>query len=128
MKRATATLAVLGIFLAGSIAGVIGAQLFYLRSIREPGSMVRWGTRLLAKDLKRDLDLTSEQARQVDVILAQTRRDTIALRDKYKPEFIAVLKQSRHRIEDILTPEQREEFKKLRERRFARFRRWAGGR
>ena len=90
--------------------------------------MVRWGARLLARDLKRDLDLTPVQARQVDAILRKRGAKPTPCGAKAKPEFVAVLKQSRHRIEQILTPEQQAKFQKLRERRFARFRRWMGDR
>jgi len=128
MKRSTAGLAILGVFLVGVAVGVSGTHLFYLRHLREPGGMVGWGARLLAADLKRDLDLTPEQAKQVDAILLETRKETIALRHKMMPEMTVVLQRSRHRIEAILTPEQRKKFERMRDRRLGRFRHWLGGR
>lgn len=128
MKRSTAALAVLGIFVIGAVAGAFGVHLFYLRHLREPGGMARWGARLLAEDLKRDLDLTPEQARQVDAILLETRKETMAIKLEIKPEMVAALKRSRERIEAVLNPEQKAEYKKMQERRFKRFRHWVGSR
>jgi Spy/CpxP family protein refolding chaperone len=128
VKRSTAALAILGVFLVGGIAGVCGTHLFYLRHLREPGGMVGWGARLLAADLKHDLDLTSKQARQIDAILLETRKETIAIRRKMMPEMMVALQRSRHRIEAILTPAQRQKFERMRERRLGRFRHWMGGR
>lgn len=128
MKRSTAGLAILGVFLVGVVVGIFATHLFYLRHLREPGGLVGWGARLLAKDLKGDLDLSADQARKIDAILLETRAEAIAVRRKAMPEMIAVLERSRHRIEEVLTPEQRKRFEHLRERRFNRFRHWMGGR
>jgi hypothetical protein len=124
VKRAVALLAITGVFLAGIFAGVCGVHLYYLHRLREPGGMVGWGTRLLARDLKSDLDLTPVQERQVDAILLETRTEALAVRRKITPEMKAILERSRHRIEAVLNAEQKEKFERLRERRLSRFRRW----
>jgi len=128
MKRSVAALSILGVFLAGVLVGALALHLTYMHRLHEPGGMVGWGARLLARELKSDLDLTPEQARKVDAILADTRQEAMAVRRKSAPEMMAVLHRSRQRIEEILTPEQRKEFARLREKRLNRFRHWMGGR
>jgi hypothetical protein len=122
MKRSTALLAVISLFLVGALVGVLGTHLFYLRHLREPGWLVKTGSRLLAADLRRQLDLTPEQQRQLDSILLDTQKDVRAVRREMMPRMLAVLDRSQSRIEGILTPEQRETFRRLRERRGDRLR------
>lgn len=127
MRRSTAIAAVIGLFLVGILVGVFGTHLFYLHHLREPGWLVKAGTRLLAADLKRDLDLTPEQEREIDAILAESRQDVIALRREMTPRVLAILDRSRSRIAEVLTPEQRQRFERFRERRGARLRRFLTG-
>jgi len=128
VRRTSAALAILSVFVVGIVVGVFATHLFYLRHLREPGGLVGWGAHLYVADLKRDLDLTAEQAKQVDAILLDTRKEALTVRRKIMPEMTVVLQKSRQRIEAILSPEQRVEFAKIRERRLARFRHWMGAR
>jgi hypothetical protein len=127
MKRSTATVVVVALFLVGVLVGVLGTHLFYLRHLREPGWLVTAGTRLLAADLRRDLDLTPEQEREIDAILADAQRDAIALRQELMPRMLDILDRSQSGISAVLTSEQRERFEQLRRRRGNRLRRLLTG-
>ncbi|HEV8579731.1 MAG TPA: hypothetical protein VGX68_11710 [Thermoanaerobaculia bacterium] len=127
MRRSTAIAAIVALFLTGVLVGVLGTHLFYLRHLQQPGWLVQAGTRLLAAELRRDLDLTTMQQRQVDAILADAQRDAIALRREMMPRMLSILDRSRNRISSVLSPEQRERFEQLRKRRGSRFRRVLAG-
>jgi Spy/CpxP family protein refolding chaperone len=127
VRRPVALAAIAALFLSGVLVGVLGTHLFYLRHLREPGWLVKTGAHLLAADLRRQLDLTPPQQRQVDAILADAQRDAVAVRREVMPRMLAVLDRSQSRIEAILTPQQREKLHRLRLRRGDRLRRLLAG-
>jgi Spy/CpxP family protein refolding chaperone len=127
VRRATALLAVVAVFLTGVLVGVLATHVVYLRQIRQPGGLAAVGTRLAAADLRRRLDLTPEQQREVEAILADTRREAAALRAEITPRAAAILTRSQARIASVLTPEQRAEFERTRRRQRERLRRFLGG-
>lgn len=122
MKRSTALLAVAALFLVGILVGVLGTHLFYLRQLRQPGGMAALGNRFLAADLDRRLDLSREQRRQVDAILADAAREAGAVRREMMPRVLEILDRSQRRIAAVLTPEQQEELARFRRRRGDRLR------
>lgn len=79
------------------------------------------GRQGIRQSRQRNLDLTPEQQRQVGAILADSQRD--ALRREMMPRALALLDRTHTRISAVLTPEQRERFERLRERRASRWRR-----
>ena len=123
MRRATALAAIAALFATGVLVGVLGTHLFYLRHLREPGWLASTGTRLLAADLRRQLDLTPPQQRQLAVILADARKEALALRRETAPRLLALLDRSESRLENLLDAQQREKFQRLRQQRDARLRR-----
>ncbi len=122
MRRSTALAAIAALFVTGVLVGVLGTHLFYLHHLREPGWLARTGTRLLAADLRRQLDLTPPQQRQLALILADTQKEALALRRETAPRLLALLDRSQARLESVLTLEQREKFDRLRRRRGDRLR------
>lgn len=127
MKRTTALLAVAVLFLVGVLVGVLGTHLFYLHEIRQPGGLASLGTRWLARSLDRRLDLTAEQRKQVDAILADTAREASGLRRQMTPRMLEIFERSRRRISAVLTPDQREKFERFRREHGERARRLIGG-
>jgi hypothetical protein len=114
MKRSTAVLAVAALFLVGIAVGVIGTHLFYLHEAHQPGSLARLGSLWLARSLDRRLDLSAEQRRQVDAILADTAREAAVLRHDITPRVLEILDRTHRRISAVLTPEQRKKFERFR--------------
>jgi Spy/CpxP family protein refolding chaperone len=127
VKRATALFAVAALFFVGVLVGVLGTHLFYLHEIRQPGGLARLGSRWLARSLDRRLDLTAEQRKQVDAIIADTAREAAALRRQMTPRMLEILERSRRRISALLTPEQRERFERFRRAHGAGVRKLIGG-
>jgi Spy/CpxP family protein refolding chaperone len=63
-----------------------------------------------------ELDLTPEQQRRVDAIMAQQTDDFRRLREQMQPHFDSLLAQAQARIDSVLSPAQREKLKMLRAR------------
>lgn len=72
------------------------------------------------EEMRRDLELTDEQAAQVRSILEETRREYRALREETRPRYDGIRHGARERIRALLTPDQRERFDKRMAERDAR--------
>jgi Spy/CpxP family protein refolding chaperone len=105
-------LIVLGVFILG---GVTGASLDSVYRMRAGGKGREVHDRRDKKErlfehMRRDLNLTDQQAEQVRVILDETRNEYRALREKYRPQYDAARQSARARIRALLTPEQQQKF------------------
>lgn len=127
MRRSTAIAAVVGLFLVGVLVGVLATHVFYLRQMRHPGGLAMLGNRALAADLDRRLDLSPEQRRHVDTVLADAAREAGAVRREMMPRILDILERSQQRIAAVLTPEQQRELQQFRLQRATRLRRFLLG-
>ena len=126
MKRSLAILAVVAVFLVGVAGGVFGTHVFYARTLRRPGGLADVGFRFLSADLGRRLRLTPAQRREVHRILEDTREEIAATRARMLPELRATMIASQEEIAALLTPEQRQEFERLKRAQAERMRRFLG--
>lgn len=134
MRRSSAIAGVVALFLVGVVVGALGANLVNRHHSRAGGSSARragpglhgGGHRMMAEELKRRLDLTADQQRQLDTILAETHRETQALWQEVRPRVVAMIEQGQNRIAQILTPKQRQEFEVYRRERAEHLRRVIG--
>ncbi len=62
------------------------------------------------ESMKRDLNLSEQQATEIRLILDQTRNDYRALRTEVRPRYDALRQNARTRIRALLTPEQQKLF------------------
>ena len=120
MRLPTAIVAIVALFLVGAAVGALGYHAFLFHQMRQPGGGAAWGTRLLASDLKRRLDLSPNQEAQVELILADSRNESMALHREMRPRVRAILDRAHARIGAVLTPQQRAEFERFRQRRHSR--------
>lgn len=95
-------LVVVGVFILG---GVTGAALDSAYRLRGRGQRDDGFERM-----KRDLNLSEQQATQIKAILDQTRNDYRALRTEVRPRYDAIRQNARTRIRQLLTPEQQQRF------------------
>lgn len=105
-------LVLLGVFILGGVTGASLDSLYRLRGRHENG---RQGRERRGKDdmfehMRRDLNLSEQQATEIRAILDQTRNDYRALRTEVRPRYDAVRQQARTRIRALLTPEQQKLF------------------
>ncbi|MGH9379935.1 MAG: hypothetical protein ACRD2Z_04915 [Thermoanaerobaculia bacterium] len=115
MKRWTAITLLAVAFLLGMVVGGLGTELLHLRRIaawhHRGGGPPGFG--FLMHHLERRLELSPEQARQVDEILDRARRDLSDMHREVRPRIHRRLGEARSEIEEVLTPEQREELRRL---------------
>ena len=113
MNKWKAWLCVIGIFLAGAVVGgIIGHRVtvqLAQKALNEPAFM----RRAIVKRLTYKLDLSDDQRKQVEAIVADSQTSIRQLRSEVEPRFDGILKNAEGRIDKILNPEQQAEFKKL---------------
>jgi len=124
MRRPVALLSIACVFLVGILVGALGTHLLYVRSLPQPAELSRVGRPglqggpvagpWLVERLERRLGLSEEQRREIDEILRQSREESDALHEEMLPRIREQLERTRQRIFEVLTPEQREEFERLR--------------
>jgi hypothetical protein len=102
------------------LVGVLGTHAFYFYQFRHPGGLAAIGTRFLAHDLQRRLDLTPAQQTQLRKILRESRTDAVALRRRMLPGMRGILERTQGEIRAMLTPEQRREFERFQRRHYHR--------
>jgi hypothetical protein len=107
------------VFLSGVVVGVFGFELYHAHHIAtitlaaSPNELLqRWQAELVSR-----LQLTPEQARKLDAILAASHVRYHALRVKYWPEVKAAQDWQAEQIRNILDPVQRAEYEKMRAER-----------
>jgi len=66
--------------------------------------------------LTKELDLTSEQQKQLSTILTQMQQGFDSVRQQMNPQFDQIREQGRDQIRQILTPEQRPKFEEFLQR------------
>lgn len=113
MKRAAALGLVAVVFAVGLAAGVLGARLL---DAPDRGVSHRGPLPLHRYFRHNDLDLTDEQRRQLDDILARQREKFDAVHEDVRPRVEALMDETQFAIEAILTPEQVERYRERRDR------------
>ena len=105
-------LAAVTLFALGVIAGALIVNLYYSRF--SPASNRRPEARFFrVEDMKEQLHLTPEQATEVEKIFADTRAQLQELRKQSEPKFGEIRKQTDERLQQVLTPEQWQQFQSL---------------
>jgi Spy/CpxP family protein refolding chaperone len=117
MRRPAAIGVVITLFLVGVVVGALGADLVAHRRGQRPGGGNGAGGHNAAAELQRRLDLSPDQRRQVDTILADSHRDAAALWEEVRPRLMTIVENGNDRIEKILTPSQKPEFQRYRAER-----------
>jgi Spy/CpxP family protein refolding chaperone len=106
-------LAVFALFALGCATGALLDSAYRLRAgaARTEGRGRRGGdSEEVFEKMRRDLDLTEEQAVSVRRILDSTRDNYRELRAETRPRFDAIRQSARTRIRALLTPAQQQRF------------------
>ena len=126
MKRWRALLALAGLFALGTLAGGLGAHLYYSRALDRPPPGPLAGP-FMGQRLERKLELSPEQASELRQILLESRREGEAMRREMEPHVRAMMARIDERIRAILTPEQLKRFEEMQRRHRRRSERFFGG-
>lgn len=105
-------LVVVGVFVLGCVTGASLDSLYRMKASnneRQEGRGRRHKENLF-ENMKRDLNLTDQQASEVRAIIEQSREEYRALRNEQRPRHDAVRSAARARIRALLNPEQQQRF------------------
>jgi Spy/CpxP family protein refolding chaperone len=109
LTRLKMLLVVLGVFLLGGVTGVSLDSLYRMRAggheRRERGERGN-----IFEEMKKDLNLSDQQATDIRAIIEQSREEYRALRNEVRPRYEAVRAGARARIRALLNPEQQQRF------------------
>jgi Spy/CpxP family protein refolding chaperone len=105
-----AALALVLTFSGGVLAGAFGHRALMMRTHRVPPM----ATRAIIHHLDRRLDLTDAQRAKIEQILDRRHQRMYALTRSVRPRVHAELEAANAEIAEVLTPEQRREFARIR--------------
>jgi Spy/CpxP family protein refolding chaperone len=113
----TATLLLMAAFLGGLLSGVLLERTIF-GSVAEAHAATEVpappeGRPADRTNLVLQLDLTAEQQEAIDSILAEQQQQIRAILGETRPQTRAVLKETRERVDQVLTPEQRDRLREL---------------
>lgn len=121
MNRTKAVIAVILVFILGSLCGGLVTHIVYQQRM---DAFIGGGRgareEQIVKRLVSRLDLDNGQAEQVRAIVHETHGAIGELRRKNRPQVETLIAESQRRIGALLKPEQKAEFEKLIEERKAR--------
>ena len=110
MTRLKILLVLLGVFLLGGVTGASLDSFYRLRGHTRGGEHRGGGRGDMFERMRRDLNLSEQQATDIRSILDQTRSEYRTLRAEARPRYDAVRQNARTRIRALLTPEQQKTF------------------
>lgn len=113
--RTTAVVVVIAAFIAGLFVGVAGDRLWLFRHGRlfPPRHVGGFAARRIVDRLDHDLHLTPQQKTQVQQIIDRHHVRIDSLMTGVRPQIRLELDAANGEIEKLLTPEQRDKFKKM---------------
>lgn len=105
-------LMVLGVFALGCLTGASLDSAYRIRARNNERQERRGGRdkQDVFESMKRDLNLSEQQATEIRAILDNARNDYRALRAEVRPRYDGVRQNARTRIRALLTPEQQQRF------------------
>lgn len=121
MKRTTlaAFAYIFLVFLSGVAVGGFGHWLYTTRAVSAKSSRPspEEYRRRYVDEMKTRLKLSAEQVQQLNVVLDETKLRYRELRAKHKPDYEAIQAEQVRQINAFLSPQQQEEYARLREER-----------
>ena len=97
------------IFVLGFTAGILALNVYRHVVRGEPGNRI--------DELANRLNLTADQKTKVQEIFSDTREQLRAVRQETEPKMADIRRQADGRLQTVLTPEQWQQFQKLRDER-----------
>ena len=109
--KVLAAIAIVITLVVGVVLGVVGDRLFLM--IHPPR---RHSPQMIVRHLAYRLDLSDQQRQQLTEIVTRHEQRIAALHESTRPAVQQELEQANREIEQILTPEQREKFARMKMR------------
>ncbi len=106
-------LVLVGVFVLGSVTGAALSGVYQARSYGGPdGKHDNKGQAFIDK-MRKELNLTNEQAAQINTIVNETRNEFRTLRAEARPRYDAIRQKKRERIRGVLNAEQQQKFDQM---------------
>lgn len=126
--RAQAVLLLALVAMIGALLGIIGDRVVAAQRSDAPAADERrmspprggMGAMRYSDRLADRLNLSTEQRVRIDSILAEEQVRARALAQEFQPQFRTLAEQTRMRVESVLTAEQREQMRAMRQQRMRR--------
>jgi Spy/CpxP family protein refolding chaperone len=99
---------VIAVFLLGIALGALGMYYWGGQVLASHGH--HFDQAKLLEDMTREVGLTADQKKQLEVVIEDTRGKFQAIHDQTQSQYDQVRQQARDRIRTFLTPEQRPKF------------------
>jgi Spy/CpxP family protein refolding chaperone len=99
------------VFLLGIALGALG--MYYWGGQALASRSHRFDRGKLLEGMTREVGLTPDQTKQLEVIIEDTRGKFQAINEQTRPQYDQVRQQARDRIRAFLTPEQRPKFEEF---------------
>ena len=113
MKTFKSLLLLALVFVAGIAMGVIGTRLVVRHMVQIAVTQPDEIQSLLERNLARKLRLEPGQQLKLREILTQTHTKMADLRHEYRPQMLLILTGADNRITEMLTPQQRARYEKM---------------
>jgi DNA primase len=115
------------VFICGGVLGAYGHRLYTVSSVNAsaPRNPEEFRKRYMA-EMKSRLKLSDDQVTQLSAILDDTRAHFRAARQSIEPEMQKIRDEQQQRISEMLSPEQRTEWGKMRAEREAQIKQRGG--
>ena len=114
MKTLKAWVVLMLVFVAGFAGGVAVTRGVVRHVVHNAISDPDFMRHVIERRMTAKLRLDREQRAKVDQILVHTQSELKDLREEFRPRFLALLSRTMSEIEEVLTPQQKERFEKLR--------------
>jgi hypothetical protein len=104
------------VFVAGTVAGVVGTRIMVRHLMREAILHPEQVQMIIERSLNRQLQLDNEQQVQLHQILLDAHGQLRDLRLQYRPQMVTIISNANHQITAILTLDQRQKFDELKKK------------
>jgi len=116
-----ARLAVLAVFVAGLVCGIVASHLMRYRIPRRPSENPAGVAGMIVRRLDRELHLTPAQRTVIQGAATRAREDANRLMQPLMPQMTAVFERLRNETRAALDPDQRRRFDRMLEQRHPPF-------
>jgi len=122
ITKAKAILYLTAIFVVGLLTGAVAGYSAGKRSFRRPPPHEKKMAADMLERLKKELKLTDEQARQAEPLVNQCSQQLQVIREGAMEKVLEAFNQTDRKLEDLLTPGQKEKLAQMQKERNERFR------
>jgi Spy/CpxP family protein refolding chaperone len=116
LSRAAIALYIALVFVSGAVLGAVGHR-FYVASTSPARPSPEDVRKRITAEYQQRLKLTDDQLAKLNIIMDETRARIEETRQKLHPAYQKIREEQQEKFRDLLTPDQRQEYDKIRKER-----------